>query len=75
MNKRIYDKRLDAAKRMPPMHRRLPGCEYNAKADQVIAWVSRDVGMQAWLVETLARIGYIQYDRGADLWKGKDYDT
>lgn len=73
MKKRTYDKRLDAAKRMPPMRRRLPRCEYNASVDQVIAWVSKDAGMQAWLVETLARIGYIRYDVETGLWKGKDY--
>ena len=73
MKTRIYDKRLSPAKSMPPMYRTQPGCEYNTEADEVMAWVMKDAAMQAWLIETLARIGYIQYDKGAGKWRGIDY--
>lgn len=71
---RSHDKRLAAAKCMPPLRRKEPGGDYYApEKDEVLNWVSAHPDLTMYLVDLLARIGYITYDEAAGTWKGAAY--
>lgn len=69
------DKRLSVAKNMPPLARKKPGHEYSVANDQVLDWVKLHTDLGLYLVDLLARIGYIKYDSKAGTWQGVDYET
>lgn len=68
-----HDKRLAVAKRMPPLRRKEPGGDYAPEKDEVLNWVSAHPGLTMYLVDLLARIGYINYDGATGTWKGEAY--
>lgn len=70
---RSHDKRLAVAKCMPPLRRKEPGGDYAPEKDGVLNWVSAHPDLTMYLVDLLARIGYITYDEAAGTWKGAAY--
>lgn len=56
------DKRLLAAKGMPPLYRTLPGKAYSHKTDEVLAWISQRPGSVSYVLDKLSVGGYIAYD-------------
>lgn len=69
------DKRLEAAKAMPPLYRKYPNEEYREYADEVLSWIGRNKSCMQYLFDLLARIGYIKYDRESGMWVGVDYES
>ena len=75
MSKRIraYDQRLSVAKKMPPLHRRRSGQEYSVQSDRVLDWVKCHTDLPLFLIDMLAHIGYIVYDKETGTWRVVDY--
>lgn len=69
-----YDKRLSVAKKMPPLYRRKPGKEYSVQDDRVLDWVKLHTDLPMYLIDLLARIGYIAYNSETGMWQGVDYE-
>ena len=57
-----YDKRLSVAKTMPPLHRKKNGNDYSVQNDRVLDWVKAHTDLPMYLIDLLARIGYITYN-------------
>lgn len=68
------DKRLLVAKKMPVLRRKQLGKEYSLQNDNVLAWISKQTELLAYVSDKLAHEGYIEYDSKNGTWKGVDYD-
>ena len=69
-----YDKRLSVAKTMPPLHRKKNGSDYSVQNDRVLDWVKAHTDLPMYLIDLLARIGYINYNDKTATWQGVDYE-
>ncbi len=69
------DKRLTAAKYMPPLRKRQPDEEYDIRKDEVLKWVISRPELVNVLVSKLKDWGYIRYDLGTHTWQGVDYEA
>lgn len=72
-HKRAKDKRLDAARNMPPL-KRSTAEGYDFRKDDVTAWISQCSPLMNYFVDFLARNNYIRYDIVAGVWKGSQDD-
>ena len=70
--KRKRDKRLNAARMMPPLKRKPAGSEYDAANDEVLRWIASKTEMLMYLFDLCKCIGYITYDPETGEWKGAD---
>lgn len=70
-----HDKRLTVARRMPPLYRTRPGEEYSVQNDGVLDWVKAHTDLGLYVIDLLARLGYILYDPESGTWRGVDYDS
>lgn len=69
------DHRLEVAKQMPPLKRRESSkSPYDLHADQVLAWMGKNLQLQGYLFDLLNRIGYVKYDQQTGIWSGVDYE-
>ena len=75
VNRAQRDKRLSIVKNMPPLRRTIPGEKYSACNDQVLDWVKYHTDLSMYLIDLLARIGYIVYDPDTGKWRGADYGS
>lgn len=74
MSKRIdIDKRLLAAKNMPPLERRKNGEEYDYKNDEVLKWISEQPQMMDYLLGVLQRRGCVEFNSVNGTWQGVNY--
>jgi hypothetical protein len=71
---RRYDKRLSAAKKMPPLCRTQPGMGYETQNDRVLDWVGHQHELTLYLFDLIKRLGYIVYDEETQIWQGVDYE-
>lgn len=71
---RTYGHRPSLAKKMPPLRRKIQGREYSAKDDRVLDWVKCNTDLVLYMVDLLARIGYIEFDPETGTWRGVDYE-
>ncbi len=67
------DKRLEVAKQMPPLRRTRIGKGYDANYDEVLRWVGSSTDCAMYLVDLLARIGYIKYNSENGTWEGVEH--
>ena len=71
---RSTDKRLLAAKAMPPLHRTQPGQQYSYISDEVLDWISKRPGLLMYIFDKLKEGKYIEYDSDTGTWRGANYD-
>lgn len=74
-NKNPRDKRLLAAKKMPPLRRTVPGRTYSIEKDEAAAWMARQPELMNYLFDLLARVGYVIYDPESKTWRGTDHEN
>lgn len=73
--KKMHDRRLDVARRMPPKKKKQnPNAAYIAGRDEVLCWLAQQPELLGYLSDVLARNGIIKYDEKTGAWKGADYD-
>lgn len=70
---KVRDKRLEQARKMPPMMKKHGDDQYCATEDGTLRWIAAQPTLQGYLFDLLARNGYITYDKDAGNWKGVDY--
>lgn len=73
MKKSKYDKRLSVAKYMPPMKRRSDKV-YTPQTDPCFCWLMKQPDIISYIFDLVKRIGYIQYDAEAGIYKGIEYN-
>ncbi|MGO5166411.1 MULTISPECIES: hypothetical protein [unclassified Candidatus Paralachnospira] len=73
MKKKISDKRLEIARRMPPLRKVQNGKCYAAEHDEVLQWVKRQPELMSLLVDRLRSWGCITFDSETQTWRGVDY--
>lgn len=69
------DKRLLVARHMPPLKKRRPETEYDAKKDEVLKWISNQQELMWFLADKLRDWGYIRFDPETHTWQGVDYEA
>ena len=72
--KRTKTKKLDSAKRMPPLRHSAPGNGFDPNESEVFAWFRRQPDMMQYLFDKAKEWGFIAYDAQAGTWQGVDYD-
>lgn len=68
--KKQRSKKLDVAKKMPPLYHTLPGKAFSLEESEVLEWLSSQGELQLWLFNQLSYAGYIEYDPETGLWSG-----
>jgi len=68
--KKQRSKKLDVAKKMPPLYHTLPGKPFSLEESEVLEWLSSQGELQLWLFNQLSYAGYIEYDPETGLWSG-----
>ena len=63
------DKRLEAARIMPPLSR-LTSSDYSFKHDEVAKWIAENKDLMNYFIDFLARNSYITYDHETHKWEG-----
>lgn len=67
------NKKLDAARYMPPLHHSVPGEEFNIKNSQAIMWLLKSPDILNYLWDHVRQSANIVYDPDTCTWKGVDY--
>ena len=66
---------LKSAKKMPPMHHKLPAKEFNIMESEVAEWLCRIPEVRQKIFDMANRKGLIIYDQDLSTWRGTDYDN
>lgn len=75
MKKRVYDKRLLVATKMPPLKRKASSFDaYDPQKDEVAQWLAQQPDVLSYLVDLIRRLGYINFDPNTHTWKGSDFE-
>lgn len=71
--KRIQDRRLQVALKMPPLRRKQPNALYEVNADEVTCWIKRQPELILFMFDKLKDNGYIKYDSERGIWQGANW--
>lgn len=74
MVKRISkDKRLLMAKNMPPLRKKIQGCEYDCSTDEVNKWIANQPELMDYIFCELSKNKCIVYNPDTGTWQGANY--
>ena len=71
MRKKI--KRLEVAKKMPPLYHSLPGEEFGICKSEAVKWLIAQPEILGYLFDKLKDGAFITYDKTTGKWQGVDY--
>ena len=74
LDKFAYNKHLEVAKKMPPLHHKLPGEEFDITKSEVVKWLVAQPEIMQFLMDRVANRAeasrLIKYDPDAGTWQG-----
>lgn len=65
-------KKLDVAKRMPPLFHKLPGEEFDITKSEAARWLCTQPEIMQWVFDQMNHSENIIYDPDTGKWKGVD---
>ncbi len=73
-----YNKNLEVAKKMPPLHHKLPGQEFDISKSEVVKWLIGQPEILQFVMDRVAGRSeasrLIRYNPDTGTWQGVDYD-
>lgn len=73
MRKKRHDKRLDAARTMPPLANRAGAGAFDPMESEAMAWLASRPEIRSYVFDKAKQHGLIEFDRETKTWKGVDY--
>lgn len=73
MIKRKRSKKLDIAKKMPPLRHSIPEQDFDWKTSEVMKWLLLQDEIRSWIWQQITNSKYIIFDPETRTWCGVEY--